>query len=162
MWALIGVSYPQEVQYLTDQVYNMAAIMYKAALTEDISSQQTMERVAQLEYENKHLRELLQFSTSMMESNERHQPNSQSLNPDGQASSRTMAGSHADGGHGQVFGPNPVDSLTLNSGQRPPPPGHPQSPSTGPEDTLVRYDSDDSRSSTPHAESSPSPADTPR
>lgn len=37
--------------------------MYRAAQVEDTSSCQVAEKVARLEYENKHLRELLHFST---------------------------------------------------------------------------------------------------
>ena len=57
--------------------------MYKAALAEDSSAYQMMERVSKLEYENHHLRELLQFSTPMLETNERmHPPVSGSHPPD--------------------------------------------------------------------------------
>ena len=52
----------------------MAAVMYKAAQAEDTTMRETTEQVARLEYENRHLRELLQFSTPMLESNERTQP----------------------------------------------------------------------------------------
>jgi len=52
----------------------MAAVMYKAAQAEDTTVRETTEQVARLEYENRHLRELLQFSTPMLESNERTQP----------------------------------------------------------------------------------------
>lgn len=41
----------------------MAAVMYKAAHVEDTTANENAEKIAQLEYENKHLRELLQFST---------------------------------------------------------------------------------------------------
>lgn len=41
----------------------MAAVMYKAAQVDDTRSCEVAEKVARLEYENKHLRELLQFST---------------------------------------------------------------------------------------------------
>lgn len=41
----------------------MAAVMYKAAQAEDETLSASAEKIAQLEYENKHLRELLQFST---------------------------------------------------------------------------------------------------
>ena len=52
----------------------MAAVMYRAAQAEDSTSCATTEQVARLEYENRHLRELLQFSTPVLESNERTQP----------------------------------------------------------------------------------------
>ena len=46
---------------------------------DDVASQQTLEYVTQLEYENKHLRELLQFSSAtLVESNDRTQPVSRS------------------------------------------------------------------------------------
>ena len=41
---------------------------------EDSSSQQMMERLAKLEYENRHLREVLQYSSPAPELNERTQP----------------------------------------------------------------------------------------
>lgn len=41
----------------------MAAVMYRAAQVEDSTSNDVAEKVARLEYENKHLRQLLQFST---------------------------------------------------------------------------------------------------
>ena len=53
----------QELQSRTEQVYSMAAVMYKAAQVDDTRSCEVAEKVARLEYENKHLRELLQFST---------------------------------------------------------------------------------------------------
>ena len=58
----------------TDQVYNMAAVMYRAALIEDTSAQLTMERISRLEYENRHLRELLQFSVPVVYPTDRIQP----------------------------------------------------------------------------------------
>ena len=45
----------------------MAAVMYKAASVEDSTVNESAEKVAQLEYENKHLRELLQFSPRLVE-----------------------------------------------------------------------------------------------
>ena len=44
----------------------MAAVMYKAAQVEDTTSNEVAEKIARLEYENKHLRELLQFSTPII------------------------------------------------------------------------------------------------
>ena len=41
----------------------MAAVMYRAAQVEDCTSNEIAEKVTRLEYENKHLRQLLQFST---------------------------------------------------------------------------------------------------
>ena len=41
----------------------MAAVMYRAAQVDDSRSCEVAEKVARLEYENKHLRQLLQFST---------------------------------------------------------------------------------------------------
>ena len=42
----------------------MATVMYHAAKTEDTSSHQIHERLAQLEYENKYLREILALPLS--------------------------------------------------------------------------------------------------
>ena len=69
-----SLSLSQELQQRTDQVYNMAAVMYRAAQVEDSSSQQMLERLAKLEYENRHLREVLQYSSPAPELNERTQP----------------------------------------------------------------------------------------
>lgn len=67
----------EELQLRTDQVYNMASVMYQAARAEDATSQAVAERVAQLEFENKHLRDLLQFSTpQLVAPNDRSQPGS--------------------------------------------------------------------------------------
>ena len=41
----------------------MAAVMYRAAQVEDSTTNEIAEKVTRLEYENKHLRQLLQFST---------------------------------------------------------------------------------------------------
>lgn len=41
----------------------MAAVMYRAAQVEDSTTSEIAEKVTRLEYENKHLRQLLQFST---------------------------------------------------------------------------------------------------
>ncbi len=57
------LTFIQELQCRTEQVYSMAAVMYRAAQVEDTRSCEVAEKVARLEYENKHLRELLQFST---------------------------------------------------------------------------------------------------
>ena len=78
-FSLTGKSYLffsplQALRSRTDQLYNMAAVMYRAAQAEDSTSCVTTEQVARLEYENRHLRELLQFSTPVLESNERTQP----------------------------------------------------------------------------------------
>lgn len=56
----------EELQFRTDQVYNMAAVMYKAAKVEDSTLTDMTERVSQLEYENRHLRELLEVTTPSM------------------------------------------------------------------------------------------------
>ena len=53
----------QELHCRTEQVYSMAAVMYRAAQVDDTRSCEVAEKVTRLEYENKHLRELLQFST---------------------------------------------------------------------------------------------------
>jgi len=45
-------------------VYELAAVMYRAAQVEDGTSQEMSEKLARLEYENKHLREVLQLSCS--------------------------------------------------------------------------------------------------
>ena len=54
----------QEVRSRTDQVYHMAAVMYEAARTEDQSTQHSSERLSQLDYENRYLRELLSLSSA--------------------------------------------------------------------------------------------------
>ena len=41
----------------------MAAVMYRAAQVEDSTANEIAEKVTRLEHENKHLRQLLQFST---------------------------------------------------------------------------------------------------
>ena len=41
----------------------MATVMYDAARAEDITSDHLQQRIAQLEYENKYLREIMSFST---------------------------------------------------------------------------------------------------
>ena len=46
----------------TEQVYDLATVMYRAAQVEDDTSQEMSEKLARLEYENKHLREVLQLS----------------------------------------------------------------------------------------------------
>lgn len=78
----VGVYPSQEVQLRTDQVYNMAAVMYRAALVEDASVQLTTEKISRLEYENRHLRELLQFSMPVVYPNDRtkQQPGSDTAN----------------------------------------------------------------------------------
>ncbi len=43
-------------------MYDLAAVMYRAAQVEDNTSQEMSEKLARLEYENKHLREVLQLS----------------------------------------------------------------------------------------------------
>ena len=45
-------------------MYQMATVMFHAAKAEDNSSQYLEERLAQLEYENKYLREVLLLSSS--------------------------------------------------------------------------------------------------
>lgn len=70
----------EELQSRTDQVYNMAAMMYRAALIEDASVQVTTEKISRLEYENRHLRELLQFSMPIVYPNDRTQPSMESTN----------------------------------------------------------------------------------
>lgn len=55
----------------------MAAVMYHAARVEDSSSEKVVEQVARLEYENRQLRELLQFSTPVLDCNTHPPPVSQ-------------------------------------------------------------------------------------
>ena len=43
----------------TDQICEMATVMYHAAKTEDSSTHLLREKISQLEYENKYLREIL-------------------------------------------------------------------------------------------------------
>lgn len=43
----------------TDQICEMATVMYHAAKTEDSSTHVLREKISQLEYENKYLREIL-------------------------------------------------------------------------------------------------------
>lgn len=54
----------QELLHRTDQLYNMASVISITLQDEDMSSQKTVEYITQLECENKHLRELLQFTQS--------------------------------------------------------------------------------------------------
>ncbi len=55
----------QEVRARTDQLYHMAAVMYQSAKAEDVTSQHLEERLAQLEYENRYLREVLSLSSPL-------------------------------------------------------------------------------------------------
>lgn len=48
--------------YRTEQVYGLAAVMYRAAQVEDGTVNDMSEKVVRLEFENKHLREVLQLS----------------------------------------------------------------------------------------------------
>ena len=43
----------------------MAAVMYQSAKAEDVTSQHLEERLAQLEYENRYLREVLSLSSPL-------------------------------------------------------------------------------------------------
>lgn len=43
-------------------MYGLAAVMYQAAEAEDGTAREMSEKMARLEYENKHLREVLQLS----------------------------------------------------------------------------------------------------
>ena len=52
----------QDLASRTEQVYELAAVMYRAAQVEDGTSQEMSEKLARLEYENRHLREVLQLS----------------------------------------------------------------------------------------------------
>ena len=54
----------QELLHRTDQLYHMAAVVSMTMQEEDTSSQKTVEYITQLECENKHLRDLLQFTQS--------------------------------------------------------------------------------------------------
>ena len=54
----------------------MATLMYNAAQTEDTTTQQSQERLSQLEYENKYLREVLSLSSSAIPN-----PNGESKKP---------------------------------------------------------------------------------
>ena len=56
----------KEVRYRTDQVCEMASVMYQAAKTEDDTLYQSQERIAQLEKENAILREVLSSSLSTL------------------------------------------------------------------------------------------------
>jgi hypothetical protein len=54
--------------YRTEQVYGLAAVMFQAAQVEDNTVHEVSEKVARLEFENRRLREVLQFSYSVMSS----------------------------------------------------------------------------------------------
>lgn len=54
----------QELLHRTDQLYHMAAVISLTMQEDDTSSQRAVEYITQLECENKHLRELLQFTQS--------------------------------------------------------------------------------------------------
>lgn len=54
----------QELLHRTDQLYHMAAVISLTMQEDDTSSQKAVEYITQLECENKHLRELLQFTQS--------------------------------------------------------------------------------------------------
>lgn len=55
---------PQELLHRTDQLYHMAAVISLTMQEDDTSSQKAVQYITQLECENKHLRELLQFTQS--------------------------------------------------------------------------------------------------
>ena len=48
-------------------MYGLAAVMYQAAEAEDNTAQEVSEKISRLEYENKHLREVLQLSYPTVE-----------------------------------------------------------------------------------------------
>ena len=48
----------------TDQLYHMATVMYTAAKAEDVTSEKLEERLSQMEYENRYLRQILSLSSS--------------------------------------------------------------------------------------------------
>lgn len=50
----------------TEQVYGLAAVMFQAAQVEDNTVHEMSEKMARLEFENRRLREVLQFSYSVM------------------------------------------------------------------------------------------------
>ena len=52
----------------------MATLMYTAAQTEDTTTQLSQERLSQLEYENKYLREVLSLSSSAIPNGESKKP----------------------------------------------------------------------------------------
>lgn len=58
----------QDLASRTEQVYDLAAVMFKAARVEDNTVHEMSERMARLEFENRRLREVLQFSYSVMSS----------------------------------------------------------------------------------------------
>ena len=65
----LSLSPSQELLHRTDQLYHMAAVISLTMQEDDGASQKTVEYITQLEYENKHLRELLQFTqTGVLES----------------------------------------------------------------------------------------------
>lgn len=57
----------------TEQVYGLAAVMFQAAQVEDNTVHEMSEKMTRLEFENRRLREVLQFSYSVM-SNEDNAP----------------------------------------------------------------------------------------
>ncbi|XP_003387498.1 PREDICTED: FGFR1 oncogene partner 2 homolog [Amphimedon queenslandica] len=62
--SLIQEKLSEEVRLRTDQICEMATVMYHAAKTEDSSTQLLREKISQLEYENKYLREILSVPVS--------------------------------------------------------------------------------------------------
>ncbi len=62
----------QDLACRTEQVYGLAAVMFQAAQAEDSTISDTAEKVAQLEYENRQLREILQFSYSIRSTEDKH------------------------------------------------------------------------------------------
>lgn len=63
LWQLT-LLFLQELLHRTDQLYHMAAVISLTMQEDDTSSQKAVEYITQLECENKHLRELLQFTQS--------------------------------------------------------------------------------------------------
>lgn len=66
MYIMCVCVYVQDLACRTEQVYELAAVMYRAAQAEDTTSQEMSEKLARLEYENKHLREVLQLSCPVL------------------------------------------------------------------------------------------------
>ena len=105
-------------------MYHMASVMYQAAKAEDTTSQQLEERLAQLEYENRYLREVLSLST-----------------PSSMTSAMSKSTSEEEGGMKEGKSRTEPDVSGGGSGTNSLPKG------VG--DTPMPSDSDDSRSSTP-------------
>ena len=67
-------------------MYGLATVMYQAAEAEDTTAQEVSEKIARLEYENKHLREVLQLSYPVIPGADESQTHSEKEEPSSQTS----------------------------------------------------------------------------